>query len=193
MLRFALGTAMGLALLPVNAKQESRLAVIRQAPAFSLANQDGAKVNSKELHGKVCLVSFIFTTCSGSCPATTHKLSQIQAALKKEDWFQKDRFQLVSITLDPLRDTPETLRGYMKLYDCDPASWSFLTGTPEEVQKTLTAWNMWAKPATNGQLDHPSRIFLVDKKGQVREIYHLGFLKTPWVVDDIKVLTKEAE
>ena len=47
------------------------------------------------------------------------------------------------------------------------------------------------KPAANGQLDHPSRIFLVDRKGSVREIYNLGFMKAAWVVEDIELLLKE--
>jgi len=51
---------------------------------------------------------------------------------------------------------------------------------------------MWAKPSANGQLDHPSRVFLVDQRGRVREIYNLDFLKAPWVVEDVEALLKEA-
>jgi protein SCO1/2 len=83
------------------------------------------------------------------------------------------------------------LRGYMKLYDIDPAHWSFLTGPPERVAAVVAAWGMWARPAANGQLDHPSRIFLVDRQQRIREIYNLGFMKTPWVVEDIEVLLGE--
>ena len=66
-----------------------------------------------------------------------------------------------------------------------------LTGSADDVNKTIKAWDMWAKPAANGQLDHPSRIFLIDKQGRIREIYHLGFLKPVWVVEDIELLLKE--
>ena len=55
----------------------------------------------------------------------------------------------------------------------------------------IADWGMWAKPAANGQLDHPSRIFLVDKQGRIREIYNLAFMKTAWVLDDIELLLKE--
>src|SRR5207302_6714166 len=102
-----------------------------------------------------------------------------------------DRVRLLSITLDPARDTPEALRGYMKAYDADPARWTFLTGPRERVEKVHAAWGMWAKPAANGQLDHPSRVFLVDGRGRVREIYNLNFLKTPWVVEDVETLLPE--
>src|SRR5262249_34107101 len=58
--------------------------------------------------------------------------------------------------------------------------------------KVIADWGMWAKPAANGQLDHPSRIFLVDAGGRIREIYNLDFLRVPWVVQDIESLVKEA-
>jgi protein SCO1/2 len=175
------------------AEKPSRLAVIQKAPEFTLTDQSGAKFSSADLKGKVYLVSFVFTTCNGSCPATTHRMEQIQEGLKEKGLLKVSKVRLLSITLDPARDTPEVLRGYMKLYDADPASWRFLTGKPEEVNKVIGAWGMWAKPAANGQLDHPSRIFLVDRKGQVREIYHLGFLKAKWVLEDVELLLKEPE
>jgi protein SCO1/2 len=171
----------------------SRLAVIQNAPEFSLTDQAGEKFSSANLRGKVWLVSFVFTTCNGSCPATTHRMEQIQEALKDKGHLKDGKVRLLSITLDPARDSPEVLRGYMKLYDADPASWSFVTGKPDEVNKVIAAWGMWAKPAANGQFDHPSRIFLVDPKGRVREIYHLGFLKPKWVLEDVELLLKEVE
>ena len=52
----------------------------------------------------------------------------------------------------------------MKLYDLSPKHWSFLTGPEKDVEKVYKAWGMWAKPRQNGQLDHPSRVYLVDAK-----------------------------
>jgi protein SCO1/2 len=170
---------------------ESRLAVIQKAADFTLTDQDGKELRSADLKDKVFLVSFVFTTCNGTCPATTHRLGNIQQELKTRGLLKGDRVRLVSITLDPARDTPDVLKRYANLYDVDTASWSFLTGQPEDVNKVVTAWGMWTKAAANGQLDHPSRVFLVDRKGQVREIYHLGFLKPAWVVEDVELLLNE--
>jgi protein SCO1/2 len=156
-----------------------------------LTTQDEKSLRLADCKGKVLLISFIFTTCNGSCPATTHRMAQTQEALNKAGIDKKVR--LLSISLDPARDTPEVLRGYMKLYDVDAANWTFLTGPKERVEKTIAAWGMWVKPAPNGQLDHPSRIFLVDKRGRIREIYNLAFMKTSWVIEDIELLLKEAE
>src|SRR5439155_23600533 len=104
---------------------------------------------------------------------------------------EKDRVRLLSITLDPVRDTPEALTGYMRLYDIDASGWAFLTGPVAQVARTIEAWGMWARPAANGQIDHPSRIFLVDTRGRIREIYNLSFLKPAWVADDVELLLKE--
>jgi len=170
---------------------DSRLAVIRDAPDFALTTHEDKALVFSKLKGKVRLVSFIFTTCNGSCPATTHRMAQVQDALGKKGLHKDGQVQLLSITLDPIRDTPEVLRGYMKIYDVDPTNWTFCTGPKEKVEKTIADWGMWAKPAANGQLDHPSRIFLVDKQGRIREIYNLAFMKTAWLIDDIELLLKD--
>jgi protein SCO1/2 len=174
----------------VQASVPERLPFIQKAPDFDLIDQSGKPVRLVDFKDKVVLVSFVFTTCSGSCPATTSRMAKIQEHLEKKGLLKKG-VRLVSISLDPKRDTPEVLRGYMRLYEADAATWSFLTGPPEKVNKTIAAWGMWAKPAANGQLDHPSRIFLVDRKGQIREIYNLDFLRVPWVTEDIELLLQE--
>jgi protein SCO1/2 len=174
------------------ADKESRLAVIRDAPEFTLQDQNGGEFRMSSLKGKVVLVSFIFTTCSGSCPATTHRMSLVQRELNSRGLLSDSRVHLLSITLDPARDTPDVLRGYMRLYDAHASHWSFLTGPANDVQKTVEAWGMWARPAANGQLDHPSRIFLVDGQRRIREVYNLNYMKPEWVTDDIKLLLNEA-
>lgn len=169
----------------------NRLAIIRSAPATDLLDQNDKPWRLEDHKGKVLLVSFIFTTCNGSCPATTHRMAQVQQELSRRGLLKNDQVRLVSISLDPKRDTSEVLRGYMRLYDVDPSSWSFLTGTPDKVAKVISAWGMWVRPAANAQLDHPSRIFLVDTQGRIREIYNLEFLRAEWVVEDMELLLRE--
>jgi protein SCO1/2 len=177
--------------LPTAGGGRSPLAVIRAAPAFVLTDQAGDPARFDDLRGKVAVVSFVFTTCSGTCPATTHRMSQLQEALKANGQWKDGRVRLVSVTLDPERDTPEALRNYMRLYDLDPAGWSFLTGAPDAVNRMIASWGMWARPAPNGQLDHPSRIFLLDTRGRIREIYDLTFFKPAWVLEDVRALLNE--
>jgi protein SCO1/2 len=184
---------LGLGVLAGQGPAKSRLAVIDRVPDFSLTDQSGKPVRSADLRGKVLLVGFVFSTCNGSCPATTHRMGLVQRELQARGLLKGDRVRLVSITLDPKRDTPEVLRGYMRLYDADAASWSFLTGESERVAKAVAAWGMWARPAANGQLDHPSRVFLVDRRGDIREIYNLDFLRPEWVIEDIELLLRDKD
>jgi protein SCO1/2 len=173
------------------AEDAAHLAVIRRAPVFALTTQDGKTLRLADLRGKVLLVSFIFTTCNGSCPATTARMSTVAQALKRKGLFKGDGVRLLSITLDPKRDSPAALRRYMRLYDLDARHWTFLTGPAEKVNKVITAWGMWVKEAPRGQLDHPSRIFLVDKRGRIRELYNLDYFKPKWVLADVQALQKE--
>jgi protein SCO1 len=167
----------------------SRLAVIQKAPHWDLIDQNGRQFGTRDFEHQVALVSFIFTTCNGSCPATTHRMEKVQAALQTRGLLKN--VQLISITLDPERDTPKKLRNYMELYDADPRSWSFVTGPKEQLAPVIAAYGMWARPSANGQLDHPSRIFLVDRRRRVREIYNLNFMRPAWVVEDIELLLAE--
>jgi protein SCO1/2 len=175
--------------IPAAQPPSPRLAVIGDAPDFTLIDQDGQKVKRSDFQGDVLLVSFIFTTCNGTCPATTHRMAKVHQVLDKQlKPPSQQGVVFLSLTLDPQRDTPEAFKKYIQLYDLQTQSnqgqygkqlfrWRFLTGSPDTVAKTIAAWGMWVKPAPNGQLDHPSRIFLVDPQGKIREIYNVDLLR----------------
>src|SRR5918911_586075 len=105
----------------------SKLPRIGAAPPFALPDQEGARLSLRDLGGKVALVTFIYTTCTDTCPVLTAKLAQVQAKLGS-DFGPRVRF--VSITVDPEHDTPAVLRAYAEQFKADLNSWSFLTGIP---------------------------------------------------------------
>lgn len=171
--------------------KESPLADIGPAPDVSLIDSTGRPFQLSSLRGKAAVVSFIYTTCNGTCPATTFELHRTRQALKQAGLW-KSKVEFVSITLDPERDTPEALARYAKLYNADPAAWHFLTGSKEQVGRVLKEWDMWVRLGPSGVLDHPSRIFLVDPQGRQREIYNLASLKPETVVQDVKSVLEPA-
>src|SRR4029079_7238231 len=114
-------------LVCANPGKPAPLPAIQKAPEFQLIGANEKRVRFEEFRGQVVLVGFVFTTCNGSCPATTHRMAKVQHALA-ERGLLKDKVRLVSITLDPERDTPDALRAYQRLYDIDGGSWHFLTG-----------------------------------------------------------------
>jgi protein SCO1 len=168
----------------------TRLADIGQAPRTVLADSDALSFDLSSLRGKVVLVSFVFTTCNGACPATTQTLVRIQQALRKAKLW-KNSIEFVSITLDPKRDTPEVLAHYARLFGADLPAWHFLTGKPAQVAAVIKAWGVWVKSDSTGVLDHSSRIFLLDRQGHQREIYNLEFLKAESVLEDVRDLLRE--
>ncbi len=168
----------------------SPLADIGPAPPTVLVDSSGKPFDLASRKGKVVLVSFVYTTCTGVCPGTTQAMVRVQAALKEAKlWGTAVEF--VSISLDPKRDTPEVLSQYARLFGADRAAWHFLTGPPARVDSVINAWGMWVKTVPNGALDHPSRIFLLDPRGHQREIYNLEFLKPDAVLQDIQGLLSE--
>jgi len=167
------------------------LADIGPAPRTVLVDSAGKPFDLGSEKRKVVLVSFVYTTCNGACPATTSALVRIQKRLERARlWGLSVEF--VSITLDPKRDTPEVLTRYAKNFGADLAAWHFLTGPPAQVEAVIAAWDMWARIGPGGVLDHPSRIFLVDPHGRQREIYNLEFLDPDSVLQDVRLLLAES-
>jgi protein SCO1/2 len=157
----------------------------------ALTDAGGKPFDLARLRGKAVLVSFIYTTCGGTCPATTHTLYRVQQALKEATLWGR-QVEFVSITLDPARDRPEVLAAYARIFDADPGAWHFLTGPAETVARVISAWDMWVRPGPAGALDHPSRIFLLDPGGHQREIYSLEYLRPATVVHDVETVLAEA-
>ena len=150
-----------------------------------------AAFDLEKLRGKVVLVSFVYTTCNGACPLTTQALTRVRSKQLEDCKLWGKSVEFVSITLDPKRDTADVLHNYAMLSGADSPSWHFLTGKPDDVARVITAWDMWVKSDEKGVLDHPSRIFLIDRSGHQREIYNLQFLKPDTVLDDVRELLKK--
>jgi protein SCO1/2 len=164
---------------------DSPLAVIRPAPSVAHIDHDGRPFSLEALRGKAVVVSFVFTTCTGTCPATTSRLVQVQRKLRSAGLWG-DSVSFVSITLDPARDSPPALKSYGASQGADLSHWTFATGSVADVARVWRAWDMWARLTPQGAIDHPSRIFLVDPAGRIREIYDLETLRPEVVIQDIQ-------
>ena len=101
-------------------------------PNLPVVTQDGKtlKFYDDVIKGKMVLISFIYTNCPDMCPLTTARISQVEDALG--DMVGRDIF-FISMTVDPVRDTPERLKEFAKAFDAGPG-WLFLTGKPEDIK-----------------------------------------------------------
>ncbi|HUF69762.1 MAG TPA: SCO family protein [Longimicrobiales bacterium] len=156
-------------------KGGSELPVYWDAPAFELVNQEGDTVRNGDLAGRVWIASFIFTNCTDICPVISARLAQVRNALAADGRLGDD-VRLVSISVDPARDTPAVLLDYSKRFGgSPPAEWAFLTGSPPEAVRALiqegfkvTALDPMMDHGMPYQIDHSPRILVIDREGRVR-------------------------
>ncbi len=106
------------------------------APSFALIDQLGRPVSDADLRGKVVVTDFIYTTCTDICPAITAQMAALRTRLAEEGLLGDD-VMLVSISVDPARDTPEVLRAYSEPFGADAATWRFLTGDEASIRRVV--------------------------------------------------------
>jgi protein SCO1/2 len=100
-------------------------------PNVSVTTQDGKSLRFYDdvLKDKISIISFIYTSCRDICPVVTARLSQLEDKLG--DAAGRDYF-FVSISIDPVTDTPDKLKEYGKAFGIGP-NWLFLTGKPDDI------------------------------------------------------------
>jgi len=152
-----------------NSAKGDELPVQGEAADFTLQSIDGETVTMSKLNGKVRLVYFFFSHCPDVCPPTTFMLSQVQEKLKAEGLFG-DKAEILSITIDPLRDTPDVLRTFGDKFNADYTGWKFLRGEEEQpVWDLAKKYGLMVVKDENGDFGHSNLVVLVDQKGRIRE------------------------
>jgi cytochrome c peroxidase len=177
------------------------LPAVKRVAGFVLKDSTGRTVNTHQITaGKVAVVSFIYTACPErlGCPLASLALQDLQARLKDEGLWRD--VVLISISFDPGRDSPAQLAKYARVYGADPAFWRFMTAPSTRVlEDVLESYGQDRAPVYDsrgrftGRYSHVLKVFLVDRAGDIRNIYSAGFLVPNLVVNDIKtVLTGAA-
>ena len=172
--RVALALALAWAAPPAWAhadKAHARLPVVGPAPDFALTAATGEPIALADLRGKVLALTFIFTTCTDSCPLLTAKMAEIRRRLGADFG---SRIHFVSITVDPQNDTPERLRRYAEQFGANVAGWSFLTGTKAQIDEVVRGYGAYAKKTERGGVEHLFLTSLIDAKGLLR-VQYLGW------------------
>jgi protein SCO1/2 len=166
----------------------TRLPVIGPAPAFALDSARGPRVALADLRGKVVALTFVFTTCTDSCPMLTAKMAEIGRALGG-DFGTKIAF--VAISVDPLNDTPARLRDYAAAHGADGPGWYFLTGVAADTGEVVRRYGAYAKKTDSGSVDHLFLTSLIDRTGMLR-LQYLGTRFDPREMQrDLQLLLRE--
>jgi protein SCO1/2 len=138
-----------------------------ELPPFQLVGSNGQPFDSKTLLGHLWVADFVYTHCDGPCPMMSAHMRRIQDQTAAE----MPDVRLVSITVDPDRDTPAVLEEYSRHFKCDPARWYFLTGTKDKLTDVGLAFHL---QTVDGSLTHSTRFALVDRQMKIRGYYTTG-------------------
>jgi len=151
-------------------------AILGTLPAFTLTDQRGQPFGTRDLRGKVWVADFIFTACQEACPLLSEKMAEVGRRARNLG----PDFHLVSISVDPDRDTPERLAAYGARYGANPLAWSFLTGPADAIEAAAVGGfkigvGKEKVPAPNGdpkadfwQIFHGENLVLVDRQLHIR-------------------------
>lgn len=173
----------------LEAPPQATLQKLWQIPGFTLTERSGKTMSLADLGGKVWVADFFYTTCPGPCPMMTSRLSALQEKLAN-----KADVRLVSISLDPEKDTPEVLQQYAARFHAG-ANWLFFTGDKTEI-RTLAekGFKLAVAEERNSPepIVHSTKLILVDRAGWVRGVYEgIGEDNTAQLVADIERLLTE--
>lgn len=133
---------------------------------IELVNQDGADIQLQQAyHGKVMVIFFGFTQCPDVCPTTMAELAQVREKLTPE---QRERVQVIMISVDPERDTPAVMKQYVSAFD---PSFVGLTGSDEQIAKVAASFKAYYKKVASGDsytMEHSAGLYVLDTKGESR-------------------------
>lgn len=157
------------------------------APEIELIRSDGSRFRLSEMRGKVFALFFGYTSCPDVCPITLGELNQALQQLGPK----ADRVQVLFVTVDPQRDTPEQVQAYVDHFNPDFIG---LSGSETQLAKTWVDYGVFREvvegtSAAGYFVNHTARVTLIDQQGNLRVSFPF---ETPVadVVHDLDLLLK---
>jgi len=156
---------------------------------LALTDQDGKSRSLADFKGKVVVVFFGYTQCPDVCPTTMAELAQVKKSLGKDG----ERLQGIFVTVDPERDTPAVLKGYMGSFD---PSFVALRGTVEQTKDVAKEFKVFfakvpGRTPDSYTMDHTAGSYVFDTNGKLRLFIRYGS-GTDALAADLKTLIAAA-
>ncbi|WP_291554342.1 SCO family protein [Comamonas sp. SCN 65-56] len=154
-----------------------------------LTDQFGKARHISDFAGKVVAVFFGYTHCPDVCPTTMSEMAQVKSELGADG----DKLQVIFVTVDPERDTPEVLKAYMANFD---PTFLALRGSAQELAAVAKDFKIFYKQVpgptpTSYTMDHSAGLYMFDPRGRLRLFQRYGAGVQP-LADDIRLLLAEA-
>ena len=152
---------------------------------FTLTDHYGIPIQLNDFNGKVVLLNFGYTHCPDVCPATMFNMKQLMTQLGDDG----AQVQVLFITLDPERDTPQRLQSYVEYFN---SGFVGLTGTTDEIKRVADQYGMrYEKEAMVSSLEysiaHTGLIYLLDQQGRIRVFFKLN-ASAERIAQDVRAL-----
>jgi len=133
---------------------------------FSLADADGKVRTLADFKGKAVVLFFGYAQCPDVCPTTMSEMAQVKQQLGADG----DKLQVVFVTVDPARDTPEVMKAYMGAFD---PSFVALIPTPDQLAAVAKDFKVYfkkvdGKTPTSYTMDHSAASYVYDTQGRLR-------------------------
>ncbi len=156
---------------------------------FSLPDTAGKLRTLKDFHGRVVAVFFGFAHCAEVCPTTLTEMTRVKELLGSDG----DKFQVIFITVDPQRDTPDMLEAYMRNFD--PGHLALIPNQQQllDIRNEFKIYykRVEGKTPSAYLIDHSAVTYIFDPRGRVRLHARYG-LKPEALASDVRRLLKEA-
>jgi protein SCO1/2 len=137
--------------------------------SLPLRDQDGEAFVPASLQGKLVLVNFVFTGCTSACPQQTRALVGLQRSLPDD---LSDEVHFISLSLDPLSDSPAALSRYAKAVGAELRNWTFAVGRVQDLQRMTRQLRLIDPNRPNATIaDHSTSVWLLGRDGRVMQRY----------------------
>ena len=156
---------------------------------FTFTDQDGKKVKLQSFHGKAVALTFIYTACPMPtfCPLMDRNFVEMQEKIKADPLFDA---HLISVSIDPVTDTPPVLKKHAQKLGADPKIWTFLTGNRDDIDKFAARFGLSTTRAMNDQreITHTLRTVIIDRRGNLVKTFVGNEWKPSQLFADMHVL-----
>ena len=159
-------------------------------PDAKFIDQDGKPIDFSAFKGKAVVVTFIYTSCPlpTFCPLMDRHFATIQAKLKEKN--NDLNAQLLSVSFDPVTDTPAVLKKHAQELKADPKMWTFVTGDRDDLDQWASRFGVSVSRAMNDPKDitHNLRTVIVDRQGNLVRSYTGNEWTPEQVLADVRVM-----
>jgi protein SCO1/2 len=161
-------------------------------PNFTLLNQSNKKITLQQFHGKILLITFIYTRCplADFCPRMSRNFAEIDKSLHTDPALY-NHTHLLSVSFDPTYDTPNVLRSYGSAYTGNYVNetfqhWDFAAPSVADLPKMAQYFDVGVTPGPTGTLQHSLSTVVIGKDGKILAFYPTNDWTPADVLEKIK-------